>query len=477
MKIKCVKERLSEATTVYLVSDMSQVALCDTLSSEMLKYVQEKLSQKKKRWIQLNLYSHMLYFCLVSDEHDQDTRNEAYRKNGDLIQQNLAEEKLKNLTVVDKCGKDAVNAFIEGVALGAYRFSSYQTTPQDPVLEDILVVSDALSCDDIERLNILIDAVYQVRDMVNEPVSALNTARLAQRIVEMGQHAHVQVNIMGKEAIQENMMGGLLAVNKGSIDPPAMAVMEYHPHNTTNDRPVALIGKGIVFDTGGLNLKPGQFMDHMKSDMGGAATVAGVVYAAAKAQLPLWIVAYLPITDNRPNGNAYAPGDIVTMHDGSTVEIGNTDAEGRMILADALSYAKKINPVLTLSVATLTGSAAMTAGNQGVVAMHREAAPAMERLKQLGFKTFERVVELPLWEEYEEQLKSEIADRKNVGGREAGAITAGLFLEHFAAKPFIHLDIAGVAFAEKRLGYRGQGATGFGVRLLFEFLNNMAAGM
>ena len=212
-------------------------------------------------------------------------------------------------------------------------------------------------------------------------------------------------------------------------------------------------------------------MDIMKCDMGGSAAVVGAMYAISKAKLNVHVIALVPATDNRPSGNAYAPGDIITMFDGTTVEVLNTDAEGRLILADALSYAKKFNPELVIDLATLTGAAARAIGKQGIVAMGNDQK-TMGLLKKSGEEVHERIAEFPFWQEYEEYLKSSIADMKNIGGAEAGAITAGKFLEHFTDYPYTHLDIAGPAFSSTKFNYRGIGGSGVGVRLLFDFFNS-----
>ena len=211
-------------------------------------------------------------------------------------------------------------------------------------------------------------------------------------------------------------------------------------------------------------------MNDMKQDMGGAATVAGAVNAIAKAKLPFHVIALIPATDNRPDGNAYVTGDVITMYDGTTVEVLNTDAEGRMILADALAYAKKYKPALVIDFATLTGSAQRAIGKYATVAMQSKAKMELSKLQISGENVYERIVEFPLWEEYGEEIKSGIADIKNLGGVAGGAITAGKFLEHFTDYPYIHMDIAGTAFMEKRYSYRGIYGTGVGVRLLFDFV-------
>lgn len=265
-------------------------------------------------------------------------------------------------------------------------------------------------------------------------------------------------------------MGGLLAVNRGSVDPPTFSIIEWKPENAVNKKPVVLVGKGVVYDTGGMNIKTGNFMNDMKMDMAGGAAVASAVYAVAKAKVPMHVIALVPATDNRTHGNAYVSGDVITMYDGTRVEVINTDAEGRMLLADALGYAKKYDPELVIDVATLTGSAMRAIGNYGVVGMQSNAGKEFNRLKQCGEEVYERLVEFPLWKEYAEELKSDIADIKHLGGSNAGAITAGKFLEHFTDYPFIHLDIAGPAFMEKAYKYYPAGGSGIVVRLLFKYL-------
>jgi len=233
------------------------------------------------------------------------------------------------------------------------------------------------------------------------------------------------------------------------------------------------VGKGVVYDTGGLSLKPTQdSMDYMKCDMAGAAAVAGTLHAIARNKLPLWVIGLVPATDNRPDGNAYVPGDVVSMYNGMTVEVLNTDAEGRMILADALSYAGQYDPELIIELSTLTGSAHAALDRFGIAGMGNAAPPEMEKLRSSGDAVSERVAEFPFWDEYKELLKSDIADLKNIGGRYAGAITAGKFLEHFTDYPYIHLDIAGPAFNKAVFNYRGKGGSGVGVRLLYHFLRN-----
>jgi leucyl aminopeptidase len=363
-------------------------------------------------------------------------------------------------------------AYLEGLYLTNYRFNKYFTKKENDsfIIKTAQVVCDSTTEKDIVWLNATLEGTAFSRDLVNEPLSYLTAEKLAEEIAEKGREAGFTVEVFNKKKIESLRMGGLLAVNKGSVDPPTFSILEWKPANPVNDQPFVLVGKGVVYDTGGLSLKPtGDSMDYMKCDMSGAAAVAGAFYAITKAGLPVHLIGLIPATDNRPDGNAYVPGDVVKMHDGSTVEVLNTDAEGRMILADALSYAKQYEPELVIELSTLTGSAHAAVGKYAIVGMGNADQKHMEELKASGFTTFERIAEFPFWDDFSELLKSDIADQKNIGGKFAGAITAGKFLEKFTDYPYIHLDIAGPAFNKTDDNYRGKGGSGVGVRLLFDY--------
>jgi len=321
------------------------------------------------------------------------------------------------------------------------------------------------------QLKTIIDASYAVRTLVNEPLSYLTATQLAKEIAAMGKQAGFKVRTLNKAQIVKEKMGGILSVNRGSIDPPTFSIMEYKPAKTINKKPIVLIGKGVVYDTGGLSLKPTpNSMDRMKSDMSGAALVAGAMYTAAKLKLPLHIVALVPATDNRPGENAYVPGDVVKMYSGATVEVLNTDAEGRMLLGDALHFAKRYKPELVIDFATLTGAASAAVGEHGIVCMGTADDKTKQSFAASGTRQYERLVEYPLWDEYGEQIRSDVADIKNIGGSTGGAITAGKFLQHFTDYPWMHFDIAGVSFATAKKGYLTPGGTGYGMRMLIDFL-------
>ena len=270
----------------------------------------------------------------------------------------------------------------------------------------------------------------------------------------------------------------MLSVNKGSVLPATFNILTYRPKNAKNKKPYVLVGKGVMYDTGGLSLKPTpNSMDMMKSDMAGAAVVIGSMYALAKAKSDKYIIGLIPAVENRPGGDAYVPGDVIKMMSGKTVEVLNTDAEGRLILADTLHYAKRYKHELVVDVATLTGSAARAVGKYGVVAMEKttyHTSLNLRRLCEIGSLIGERVVPQPFWDDYKDELVSSVADITNLGGVEAGHITAGKFLEYFINYPWIHLDIAGSAFLKKPyLYYKVPGATGVTVRLLSHYFYHL----
>ncbi len=377
------------------------------------------------------------------------------------------------ITIVSK--KEHSIYVAEGLALSNYQFLKYfkDATKKKYALEKINVVGK-FDPNLITTLNNSIKAVLWARDMVNEPVSFLTATQLATEIKKLGEEANFSVNVLEKNQIESLKMGGLLAVNKGSIDPPTFSILEYKPKNAKNKKPIVLVGKGVVYDTGGLSLKPtAGSMDLMKSDMAGAACMAATIYATALNQSDVHLIGLIPATDNRPGMNAYTPGDVITMYDGTTVEVLNTDAEGRMILADALAYSNKLNPELVIDAATLTGAAVVAIGTKASCLMGNAKQKVMDQLIESGNDVHERLVQLPFWDEYYDEMKSSIADLKNVGGKYAGMITAGKFLEHFVKSPYVHLDIAGPSFLESPQDYKGKGGTGVGIRLLLNFLENL----
>ncbi|WP_343635712.1 leucyl aminopeptidase family protein [Fluviicola sp.] len=373
-------------------------------------------------------------------------------------------------------GKNNSLLLAEGFALSGYQYLKYRKeAKKEKYALETIDFSAKITASAIEELSATLKAVFWARDLVNEPVSGLNATQLAEAIEEKGKEAQFSVTILEKSKIESLKMGGLLAVNKGSVDPPTFTIIEYKPKKASNKKPIVLVGKGVVYDTGGLSLKPtAGSMDAMKSDMAGAAMMAGTIYAAAMMELPIHLIGLIPATDNRPGLNAYTPGDIITMYDGTTVEVLNTDAEGRMILADALAYSDKFKPELVIDAATLTGAAARAIGTRAAIMMGNADRKYFTMLNEAGMETYERMVEFPFWDDYYDDMKSKIADLNNVGNGYAGMITAGKFLEHFVKAPYIHMDIAGPAFLDRPQDYRGVGGTGTGIRLMINFLKRLA---
>jgi leucyl aminopeptidase len=457
---------------IYLTTNVEK--LTDySFSPTEFEYIKRQIAEDKKQ-VNINSYFKWSYIYIIDSDKEIASLKEKLRRAAGDLYKDLREHKHEEILVVDLSEKVALTlAFIEGLGLRHYQFLKYQTNKAEKrnPLKEIKIFSSPITDEQVAQLNILLQAMYYTRDLVNEPVANLNAVQLANEFEKMGQLAGFEVEIFNKKKIESLQMNGLLTVNKGSVDPPTFSVLTWKPKNAINKNPYVLVGKGIVYDTGGMNLKPGNYLDTMKSDMAGAASVAGALYALAKAAVPVYVIALIPATDNRTNGNAYVPDDIIQFKNGVTVEVKNTDAEGRLVLADALIFAKQYNPVLVIDIATLTGSAAQAVGNLGIVAMST-VREDLNQLKVSGNNVYERIVELPLWNEYDKMLESDIADIKNIGGKEAGAITAAMFLKHFVDYPWIHLDIAGPAFLSKADNYRGVGATGVGVRLFFDFFKN-----
>ena len=372
-----------------------------------------------------------------------------------------------------------LEASLEGFSLGAYRYDCYKTKDRQPVvLEKVTALcTDAETANRAalaaERVRMVCDAVRMARDLISAPGNVATPFHLAEKALEIGGQYGIHCTILHKEELEQLGMGALLAVGQGSQYPPRMVVMEYQGAETTGN-PTALVGKGITFDTGGISLKPGANMDLMKQDMAGGAAVLGAMQAAAALKLPINLVALIPLAENMPDGRACKPGDIVTTLSGQTVEINNTDAEGRLILCDALQYVQRFTPAAIIDLATLTGACVVALGHNATGAMGNDSE-LFSALAKAGDATGERLWELPLWEEYGELMKSDIADLKNSGGPHAGTISAGWFLKQFVGTyKWVHLDIAGTAWEDKGRHYLPKGATGVGVRLLVEYLRTIA---
>lgn len=383
--------------------------------------------------------------------------------------------------ITDGTGVDAEElgqALSEGIMLGLYRFLKYKTNEENDrkkELRTITLLTESGGAVKAMQKGVKIGeaiagSTLLVRDMVSSPPADMTPAIIATKAKEIARQFGLKLRVLEKEQMRKLGMGGLLGVASGSAQPPKFVIIEYRKGGT---KPfIALVGKTITFDSGGISIKPAENMDRMKDDMSGGAAVLGAIRNAAALKLPLNIVGLLPVTENMPSGSAYKPGDVLRTLSGQTIEILNTDAEGRLILSDALTYACRYKPAVIVDIATLTGACGIALGTEAIGMLGTDDR-FKQRIRAAGEKTGERVWELPLWEEYYEQIKSDIADMKNTGGRAGSVITAAALLSKFVQKyPWVHLDIAATAWTEKERPYTPKGATGIGVRLLTQFLRD-----
>jgi len=372
---------------------------------------------------------------------------------------------------------ERVAAVAEGMLLADYRFARYRTEETEkltptfeqavllvPPRDDLTAAEEALA-----KAQSVLRGVCFARDLVNEPGNVKSPQHLAERAREMAGEVGLSCTILKKPELEREKMGALLGVAQGSEREPRLIVLE-HRGGPKDAAPVALVGKGVVFDAGGISLKPAEKMDEMKMDMAGGAAVLGTLYAAALLNLPINLVGIVPAVENLPSGTAIRPGDILTTLSGTTVEVLNTDAEGRLILADALTYARRFKPQTVIDLATLTGACIIALGHHAAAVLGSDER-LVQKLIKAGERSGERLWQLPLWAPYSAQVKSDVADIKNIGGRAAGTITAAAFLQHFAKDLcWAHLDIAGTAWEEQGKPHQPKGGTGFGVRLLLDYL-------
>lgn len=372
-------------------------------------------------------------------------------------------------------------AIAEGTLLGLYRFLRHRKPPEEESgeLEKLTIVEFdagkvATLQRGVERGCILAEAANFCRDLANEPANYLTPSELARRAEELARETGLECEVYGPQWMREKGMGGLLGVAAGSVQEPRFIVLRYRGGG--DSKPLALVGKGITFDSGGISIKPAEGMGEMKGDMSGGAAVIAALGAIARLRPPVDVIAVVPATENMPSGSATRPGDVLRTMAGKTIEVVNTDAEGRLILADGLTYAREQGAGAIVDVATLTGAISVTLGNVAMGAMGNDAA-LMARVKEAAAAAGEKVWELPLWDEYKEQIKSEVADMKNTGGRGAGSITAAMLLKEFVGDtPWVHLDIAGVDFYDREKGVIVKGASGIPVRTLVNLVLQTAAG-
>lgn len=410
---------------------------------------------------------------LVGLGKKKDADAEAVRKAAAAAASEAMELKLKELSVMaDTSVKGEVTAITEGAILGTYDFDKYKKKKKTPPRLLNVVSGDLKKAkEEAEKARIASEGTCMARDWVNETSDVMNPVAAADLAKKMGKKHGIKVRVMDKKALKKMGMNLMLSVAAGSKYPPRLVVLEY---NKGKGRPVVLVGKGVTFDSGGLNLKPTGYIEMMKMDKGGAMTVLAAMVALARMKAKVNVVGLMGMVENMIGPDATKPGEILKGYAGKTVEMCDTDAEGRMVLADALAYAtKRYKPRVVVDLATLTGVVLIVFGEYVAALMATDDKEA-EALFKAGEKTFERVWRLPVYKEYEDEMKGEVSDWKNLGykeGRYAGTITGGAFLKQFVGKtPWLHVDIAGTAWWEKPRNYIPKGGTGFGVRLLVEYL-------
>ncbi len=373
--------------------------------------------------------------------------------------------------------EELAESFVTGLLLGTYQFNELKTLDRDKIKEIGEVILLGETAGEVQSVDkglrtgkIISQAVCMARDLVNGPSNQITPTVLAEKAQEIARGHGMEVQVLEVSQAEAMGMGAFVAVAKGSQEPGKFIILEYNKGKGLDT--IALVGKGITFDSGGISIKPSEKMERMKDDMSGAAAVLAAMQVASELQLPLHLVGIMPATENLPSGKAYKPGDVLKTLSGQTVEVISTDAEGRLILSDALTHSLKYQPKAIIDLATLTGACVIALGDY-VIGLLSNDEPLSKRIEQASGKTGEKIWRLPLWDEYFEYLKSDVADFRNVGTRSAGAILGGIFLSKFVEKiPWVHLDIAGPASIDKERPYTPSGGTGAGVRLLVQFLRD-----
>jgi len=411
-------------------------------------------------------------------EFDLEKWRGAASKAGQFIQDSGVKQFVFPIKKFDSLSEmELAESFVTGLLLGVYQFNEFKTLERDKIKEigEVILLGEKdeeikLIGDGLKTGQIISEAVYLARDLVNGPSNQVTPTVLAEKAQQIAKELGMEIQVLEVGQAEAMGMGAFVAVAKGSQEPGKFIVLEYNKGKGWDT--IALVGKGITFDSGGISIKPSENMDRMKDDMSGAAAVLATLQVASKLQLPLHLVGIMPATENLPSGKAYKPGDILKTLSGQTVEVISTDAEGRLILSDALTYSLRYQPKAIIDLATLTGACVVALGDY-VIGLFGNEESLLKRIEEASSKTGEKVWRLPLWDEYFEYLKSDAADFRNVGTRAAGATIGAIFLSKFAEKvPWVHLDIAGPASIEKERPYIPRGGTGVGVRLLIQLLRD-----
>jgi len=475
--IKDIKEDNCYCDSLILPFTEGHSELYDRLSPSITKLIKRVLSKEfngKQNEVLLvpapdDIKSERIFFIGLGKK--EDVSREKIRQAGGKAAAYLRDSGMKKIalsTSVLSSLNTSPADFIEGSLLGLYTFKKYMKEKNDKTIESVTILSRPSKRikEDLYWVKTVASSVNFARDLVNTPANDMTPSHLAKVALSL-KGKTLSVKILEKRDVQRLGMGSYLSVVKGSQEPPKFIILEYRG---AKGSPVVLIGKTITFDSGGISLKPSEGMEKMKYDMAGGAAVLGIMKAVSELKLPVHIVGILPATENLPGSSATKPGDIVKAIDGKTIEVISTDAEGRMTLADAIGYSKRFKPKVIIDIATLTGACSIALGS-GAIAMMGNDKEIIGKLKESGNNTYERVWEMPLFEEYKEYIKGDIADLKNTGGKSGSLVTSAYLLSEFAGDtPWVHLDIAGTAWVEKEKPYLPKGASGIGIRLILDFI-------
>jgi leucyl aminopeptidase len=491
MKINVLTKKLTSVKTELLVigcfekEKFNQQELDKKLKGEITKaFKQKKFEGEFKQFYSISTLKSIApeKILLVGLGKKKDFSLEKLRKINGLISKIVCDSKIKrfattlsDINVKEKL-EDKVQTITEGTILGNYQFTKYKTEDKDKIneLKELIILSNnkAIAMKGVKKGKILAEAVNYVRDLVNLPPSDATPSYLANQAKSIAKKEKIKIKVFGKKELEKKKMNAILGVSRGSSQEPKLIILETNPNAK---KKIAIVGKGITFDSGGLDLKPSSYMLDMKSDMAGAATVLGTILVVAKLKLSVNVVGIMAASENMPGQSAQKPGDIVTAYNKKTIEIINTDAEGRLVLADAVAFAEEQKPEAIIDLATLTGACVVALGYSAAALISNDDK-LKKSIKNAAEKTAERVWELPLWDDFREAIKGEISDVRNLGkgkGYEGGAITAATFIESFVKKvPWAHLDMAGTAWFIEDKEYSPKGGTGYGVRLLVELLEN-----
>ncbi len=462
--------------------------LIDNLNID--KVIQEEHLEKMRKFgkniiLYMNDGDKLLKIMLLGIGDSKKLNEDKFRQLGGIISLKAKELNFHNVIISNfYSGSTNIESIIEGLVLSLYEFNKFK---EDRIDKSLLTFYEKYSASiiapddsnlgnkiEIDKIVNICESVFYARDLANSPPNVIDPNALANSAKTLEKMKNIHVDILNQDQIKDLGMNGIISVGKGSENEPKLIIVEYNNSITSKDKPIVLVGKAVTFDTGGISIKPSDRMDEMKFDKSGGCTVLGIMKALGNLDLPINVVALIPAVENMPSGSSYRPGDIIRMYNGKTVEVLNTDAEGRLILADALAYGvAKYSPKYILDFATLTGACIIALGTN-IAGIIGNDDKLISKLISLSRSTGEKIWQLPLSEEFSDLIKSNVATIKNIGGRTGGTITAAAFLSHFVSDvPWAHFDIAGTAWTQDgttEKSYNPKGSTGFGIRTIVKFL-------